>query len=327
MSKGNKKTKAEQIYKYYLEHPHESLRSIGRKFKTSHSQVRRILERNNVYPRYKLCNTEDTLNVSFTKKLNVNVKKFNKTAIVLADLHIPYHDETVVNAVLNYCVDLKPSYVIYLGDILDFYQVSFWNKDPKGFDLEEELIAGREFFRLTSQELFKKASHYYIEGNHEQRLRRYLFSKAPELSNLRALQLSAPDMLNLYNYDVEYVILREWMQTYNEPFKLGNLYLLHGHEFSTKFGAVYVARRAVLRTLSNVMVGHSHVAQEHIEKSVTSGSILGGWSVGCLCDLYPDFSPLNGWIHGFAEIRLTDDGNFVVFNHKVRVKDNEVMIF
>jgi len=330
MGKARKPKKAEQIYQYYLENPHVSLRHIGRKFNTSHAQVRRILERKGVYPRYRLQQSysdeveRDT--VVFTKNLKINVKKFNKKCLVLADLHIPYHDQEALAAALAYGKELKPDYVVYLGDVLDFYQVSFWNKNPKNFDLDYELQCGRDFF-TEMRDTFGDAEHYFIEGNHEKRLKNYLFSRAPQLSNLRALQLCGPDMLNLLELNIEYIDLHEWVHTYGEPFKIGKLYFLHGHELHGRGSVIYVARRALLRTLDHVIIGHSHVVQEFAEVGIASRKVIGAWSVGCLCDLYPEFNPLNRWTHGFAEVHFSDNGNFHVINHIIYKEKDSINIF
>ena len=41
------------------------------------------------------------------------------------------------------------------------------------------------------------------------------------------------------------------------------------------------------------------------------------WSTGCLCDLHPDYRPLNNWNHGFAIVEVAKDGTFQVQNKTV----------
>lgn len=325
----DKKVKADKIYDYYIENPEESLRTIGVKFNTSHSQVKRVLTRRGVYPRYKTIlpdEPSDVTQASFFRNISINVKKFTKTEICLADFHIPYHQPDVVAAVLKYAKDLNPDYVVYLGDLLDFYQISRWVRNPEAVSIDGELYAGRQFL-YESKDAFGDATHYFIEGNHEKRLQDFLFSKSPELSSLRALQLGSPDMLDLDRLDIEYVQTHDWMSTYEEPFRIGKLYHLHGHELIRNSAAIYIARNTLMKTLDNVIIGHHHTVQDHYEHGIGKEKLIGAWSVGCLCDLHPDYMPINRWINGFAEIHYSDDGRFRVINHSIYKVDGEIIIF
>lgn len=42
--------------------------------------------------------------------------------------------------------------------------------------------------------------------------------------------------------------------------------------------------------------------------------VTGTWSTGCLCDLHPDYAPLNKWNHGFAFVEVFNGGKFEVQN-------------
>lgn len=73
----------------------------------------------------------------------------------------------------------KPDVLISMGDIADCLSISTFGKDPtreKTFDAEvDDVREGlRELEGLAGRLIF-------IEGNHEDRLRRYLQEKAPEL--------------------------------------------------------------------------------------------------------------------------------------------------
>ena len=221
---------------------------------------------------------------------------------------------------------MHPDYVVYLGDVIDFYQISSWNKNPEEFNVDHELYQGRQFL-TESKDYFGDAIHYYIEGNHEKRLKSFLFSKAPQLSSLRALQLGAPDMLDLDALDIEYIQTREWMLTYDEPFRIGKLYHLHGHELMGSGSVVHIARNTLLKTLDNILIGHHHRVQNHIEHGIGKEKLVGAWSVGCMCNLHPDFMPINNWMHGFAEVHYADDGRFQVINHSIYKQDGEILIF
>jgi len=46
----------------------------------------------------------------------IKVKKSLETAIVIPDLHVPYHSREVVNIAINLIKDTNPDHVIFLGD-------------------------------------------------------------------------------------------------------------------------------------------------------------------------------------------------------------------
>ena len=44
------------------------------------------------------------------------------------------------------------------------------------------------------------------------------------------------------------------------------------------------------------------------------GEYNGAFSVGCLCNLSPEYLPYNEWVHGFAIVTMKPNGNFSVEN-------------
>jgi hypothetical protein len=70
-----------------------------------------------------------------------------------------------------------------------------------------------------------------------------------------------------------------------------------------------------MRAKANAICGHSHQTSEHTERDVNNKMVT-TWSVGCLSELSPDYSPYNKWNHGFAFI--TSNGNeFTVQNMRI----------
>jgi hypothetical protein len=101
------------------------------------------------------------------------------------------------------------------------------------------------------------------------------------------------------------------------PVMLGKLPVLHGHELPKGMAApVNVARGAFLRTLSTVLVGHSHRTSNHAESDMWHREVA-TWSTGCLCDLRPDYARINRWNWGFAVATVHERGAFDVHNYRV----------
>ena len=76
--------------------------------------------------------------------------------------------------------------VCILGDYIDMYGLSFYEKDPSFGDIAElydrEIDAGN--YRLDELDhLFPNAKKWYIEGNHEFRFKKYMQKFAGALRN------------------------------------------------------------------------------------------------------------------------------------------------
>jgi len=98
--------------------------------------------------------------------------------------------------------------------------------------------------------------------------------------------------------------------------KANGLNIIHGHEFSTGFfSPVNVARGLFLRGKTSAIQGHNHQTSEHTESDMNE-KITTTWSTGCLCELHPEYMPLNKWNHGFAIIDMIK-GSFEVRNKRI----------
>lgn len=116
-----------------------------------------------------------------------------KLALVIPDCHIPNHHKKAYGAMMNAASDLKIDEVTILGDYLDCYEVMSHQRHPRVFTtLEQEFIAANKELDFIDKQ-FKGAKKVFIEGNHEDRLERYIINNAPSLFGVtetsRLLQL------------------------------------------------------------------------------------------------------------------------------------------
>lgn len=226
---------------------------------------------------------------------------------ILSDVHVPYHSETAVAAAIGFLKDQQLSGILLNGDIADFYAISRYMKDPTQRDFKGELEAVRGFIAYVRHE-FPGIPILYKAGNHEERFSHWLWQHAAEISDDPRMSLGA--WLDLDKHDVTLV-------EDCRPIMLGKLPVLHGHELPKGMAApVNVARGAFLRTLSTVLVGHSHRTSNHAESDMWHRE-TGCWSTGCLCDLRPDYARINRWNHGFAVATVHKGGAFDVNNYRV----------
>lgn len=229
-----------------------------------------------------------------------------KKIAVLSDIHIPYHSVPALSAGLDFIQAEKPSAILLNGDILDFYQLSRFGKDPRKRSVAHELQSAREFLDVLAQ---FGAKIYYKIGNHEERYQHYLMAKAPELLGVQQFELQ--HLLGLNDRGIELIGDKRII-------KANDLNIVHGHEFGQSiFSPVNVARGLFLRGKVSAMQGHNHSVSEHTESNM-NGDIVTTWSLGCLCELNPAYLPINKWSHGFAMIDLSDNGkDFHVRNYRI----------
>lgn len=226
---------------------------------------------------------------------------------VLSDIHVPYHDEIAVRAAVDHIQDEGFDAILLNGDTVDFYAISRWEKDPSKRDFKGELNICRDFLAWL-REQFPKVPFVYKLGNHCERWKHWLWQHAPEISDEPMMSLSS--WLHLDKLDIA-------MVDDQRPVMLGRLPVLHGHELPKGLAApVNVARGAFLRTLSSVMVGHSHRTSGHAESDMWHKETF-CWSTGCLCDMTPEFSRINRWNHGAAVVTVHDDGEYDVNNFRI----------
>ena len=223
--------------------------------------------------------------------------------LLLSDIHLPYHDVEALECALDHGHDADN--VILNGDTVDFYATSRWDTDPNHRDLAGELQAARQFL-MHLRERFPVANIYFKIGNHEERWEKFLWRKAPELCGVPDFKMEK--LLRFEDLDIQEIGGRQLT-------KAGGLWVLHGHEFFNTFDPVNFARTLQVKTGVCTIAGHKHKSSQHSVKSM-DGDTIACWSVGCLCDLEPDYMPVNQWNLGFAEI--THKGKkFDVNNYRI----------
>lgn len=221
-------------------------------------------------------------------------------ALVLSDVHIPYHDDEAIKVALQTGKKEKVDTIILAGDILDCHALSFWMTDPRERKFKEELDQTRGFLCML-REKFPSATIVYKLGNHEERYEHYMISKAPEMLDISEFSLDT--LLWLDDLQIDLVDEKRIV-------KVGDLNIVHGHEW--KGGAtnpVNPARGLFLRAKSYTMCGHFHQASYHQGKTIDD-KVTACWSLGCLCDMHPHYRPFNEWTHGFGLVRADKDGHF-----------------
>lgn len=223
---------------------------------------------------------------------------------VLSDIHLPYHDVKALSAAVSFLKDRKINGLLLNGDTIDFYALSTHEKDPRKRKFAWELQIFKELIGWLKQEL--DCPIYYKIGNHEFRYERWMMLKAPELLDIPNFKLS-----EILEFGAN-GILEIGSKT---KIRAGKFTIYHGHEFKGS-GGVNPARWLALKAKIPAMVGHFHRASEHVWRD-SNDITYSCFSLGCLCELNPDYLPENEWTHGFAYIELAPNGDYVVHNKKI----------
>jgi len=180
----------------------------------------------------------------------IEVKKF----FFFPDIHFPYHNQKALKSAMNFMEDFKPDVVVQLGDLVDFYALSTYSKDPSRLlTLQQELDLANDFWREVRLRC-PDAELYMKEGNHEERLQKTIYSK-PELSPIAALDLKC--LLGLNKYGVSFYRTHERLCFNN------CLLVTHGKYVRGKPGASAMAELET-RWISGIS-GHTHRAAKVID--------------------------------------------------------------
>ena len=224
-----------------------------------------------------------------------------KNVAVWGDLHIPYHESDAVKAAIKLAKEDKVDAIFLNGDVLDFFGLSFHEKNPKNRPrISEELESARQFLKGLRKH-FPNIPIYWIDGNHEHRLERYLAVKAPELLDTSEFQIAS--LLRMAEYGITYLGFRT--KCY-----FGKLLVEHGDRLKGT-GGVNPARSARLKYKRSVLVNHFHKLSVDSGKQY-DGDVMTCWSNGCLCELEPEYMEVNEHVHGVCHVQMDGD------NYRVR---------
>jgi len=230
----------------------------------------------------------------------------------ISDVHFGSTDQAAWRLAMRLIRKMNIDTMFLGGDLVDFHPVSSYPKDPATMmGLQSELDTAFEELSNLRQ-MFPSARFFFKAGNHEDRLQRYLFSRAAELSGLRNLTL--PSLLRLDELGCEFI-------AQDQPYKIGELFLVHGHE--VRCGSVYPARGLYQKLNVNLLAGHFHRFGQYMDRSL-DGKTRGAWINGTLQRLDPGYTFLNNWSQGFTTVDFTKTGRFKVeqyafFREKGRV--------
>ncbi len=237
---------------------------------------------------------------------------------VIPDMHHPHADATVWACMVNAIAVLQPTHVVSIGDFVDLSSVMFHAKGPSSYALLRDEVAPALRARAEVDLAAGDAEKFFILGNHEDRLRRYMAANAPALDGL----VDVESLLELDKYG--WVVI-----PYKESMKIGEITFTHDIGRCGK----YVAHQNLADYGDNIVTGHAHRA------SVVYGGTVGRKTHVSMCvgngldyetvDYRHRDLAYREWQHGFGWIYMDSDGvgwaNFMpIINGKCVVEGKEI---
>ena len=235
-----------------------------------------------------------------------------KTALILSDIHYPFQHKPSIRIAKKICRDLKPDYVVYLGDCFDASGISKYSDTTleKGIDDTIKEIHGfkklHEEFKLCAP----RAKFYWTLGNHDGKRITVLLSKLRAKEDWSRLDYCEREMnLRRIFKDITFC-------DYNEYIKIGKLRFAHGeycNDNSTKSHAVAWS--------GNLCYGHTHTYQSYTlkQKGDYPSQAL---TLGCLCTHKPEYmmNQSHGWSHCLGVVYFQDTGNYNLYPIQINAK-------
>lgn len=224
--------------------------------------------------------------VSRFARLSIPVRQGDRL-LVTGDTQVPFHDKDTLAVIDKFALDFEPTCWVDLGDFGDFYAWSDFDKDPQRItanNFQEELDVGSAILSGRARR-HPKARKVLIQGNHEDRLRRFLW-RHPHIAGLRDF-----DLAKLWRVEGEWEIL-----PYKSMVEYASLLLEHGDVVRAKAG--YTATAMLEKRGQSGICGHTHRMSAVTRRDATATHIY--VENGCTCLLNPEYTPYPNWVQGFT---------------------------
>ena len=204
------------------------------------------------------------------------------------DQHFPFEDKDLMSLQFAFLKREQPNGIALLGDVIDMYQISRFNKDPERRHCLQSDIDETVGFLRKIRKICPNAKIIYIQGDHALRLRKYLLSTAPELAGLRTLRF-------------EHLLgLKELNITYAEEYKIGDLFLFHGDIVRKHAG--YSAKAMYEKHGVSLIHGHTHRDGKYAVRNRSGHFAV--WENYCQCDLFPEYVDYPNWSQGWSMVTV-----------------------
>lgn len=241
--------------------------------------------------------------------------------IVIGDSHVDDEQELDrFSLASKFIMDHKPDYIVSIGDFLTLNCLSAWDSDKRkrmeGKRYNKEIEAGNIALDLLTEEIIKynkerkkvKKRQYtptwvYVEGNHEERLERYL-EKDPIFDGTVSIKKD----LKLDERGFLFVPYREY-------YYINDVGFTHiPFNKSSPIGGVDITRKAQSVGVKSCVFGHTHEQHHsHIHKEGMP-HLQDTYNCGCFFDKKEDYvhGRVTNYWRGLSLLNIWKPGRFDV---------------
>lgn len=235
------------------------------------------------------------------------------THLVIPDPHAhPDVDNERADWIGRLILDVRPDVAVNIGDMWDFPSLSLYEKGKKSFwgrAYKKDLDAGLDFdnrlWKPLREAKRRQPFKVFIEGNHENRLKRMLQIQ-PELDGT----VGFDDLQLKKNYDV----VTEYTGT-STPGTVEIDGILYSHFLISgvqgkAVSSIHLGYNLIQKRHQSVTVGHNHTFSYNVQQ--TGARTLHGLCCGTLQNYVPDWAGevAHLWRHGVVLKHNVRDGDY-----------------
>jgi predicted MPP superfamily phosphohydrolase len=239
--------------------------------------------------------------------------------IIFGDVHGCKMEHSSVAALMGDIAILDPDEIVIGGDLTDcggflaqHHTLGYVAETE--YSWEDDNAAANQFLDALS-EAAPKATIEYLEGNHENRVERWIITETlrnhDDAAFLRKI-LGPEAMLSLPRRGIKFYARNENHGDCRQPgfVRKGKCFFVH--EVSSARNAALAAINLVA---GNIVFFHTHRAESVVGFRPNIGDV-GGWNPGCLCVKRPmwQHTKPNDWTNGYAVQLIAPSENFLHIN-------------
>lgn len=252
----------------------------------------------------------------------------HKVILAGGDSHFPEQDVSAVAIFERAAAHYKPQLIIHGGDLISCNALTSHAINDASYKAGEDLYDAE--FSPALRHLVKLGKHsdvVFLEGNHEQRIERFLCNNGPKGAALRKLisprRLFPSKFQTATGKTLKYVQYSGYKNHCDSFFKLSDkLIACHGWSVNKHVACKHLE----LSKGVSVIFHHAHRAQRHTDRNPWTGEAVEASCAGCMCSLQPTYEVggcPTAWTHGFHVIYMRGDKHTIL---PVKIENNEAVL-
>lgn len=126
---------------------------------------------------------DQLINFSTFQKPKTKIETSGKTTMVIGDAHFPFCRPEQIMRAAYFAEIIKPTNIVQLGDLYDFYALSKFPRSRNCYNPFEEVAIGKEMAKRFWAELRRaspKSFCYQLLGNHDERPHKRVLEACPD---------------------------------------------------------------------------------------------------------------------------------------------------